>query len=368
MVTPERMTQPCTSESNIMHLSIKPIPFYRTNPKMWIGQLESQFHLANIQNDTTKFHHLLSMLPEDVAINLHFESTSYKDLKEQILKIYMKTKEKLLNEALSTISLDGKKPSLCLNRIRRKLNESGMEKNDDFIRHRLNGALPQQAKIAMAAHTEKGLDEYAQIADTVISVLNDQQQIAGISKDFNETSNYSKENKERQPIQEPYLKESFAYESYPQRNPARFTRKIFPERSTQRFSERSQERFPTQRFSERSQERFPTRRFSEISQERFPTQRFSERSQERFPFRKDNGKDSVHNYPRKELRFANSNYNQHSILKGINQENSKVCFYHMKFGREARKCNSFCEWPAEYKPMSRASSPFPNDYFENDPN
>ena len=76
--------------------------------------LESQFVLAAITNDEAKFQHILSAIPEDVAINLPMGIDNYRDIKDHICGIFQKSKEKMIEEALGMISLDGQKPSFCL--------------------------------------------------------------------------------------------------------------------------------------------------------------------------------------------------------------------------------------------------------------
>ena len=55
----------------------------------------------------------MGALPEDVAINLPTDVNAYETLKEQIVGIYQKSRPKLLEEALGSISFDGQKTSVC---------------------------------------------------------------------------------------------------------------------------------------------------------------------------------------------------------------------------------------------------------------
>ena len=61
----------------------------------------------------------MGALPEDVAIILPKDVNAYETLKEQIVVIYQKSRQKLLEEPLGSISLDGQKPSVCFLRIKR---------------------------------------------------------------------------------------------------------------------------------------------------------------------------------------------------------------------------------------------------------
>ena len=150
-------------------ITVKPPTFYRSNPTVWFRQLESQFALARIQNTRTKFHHVMSALPEDVAINLSLTEEDYEAIKREICHIYQKSRQELLEEALGSVSLDGQKPSVCLIRIRRKLADCNLQVDDDVVRHRLLQAMPHATKIALSAHSALPLSEFAKLADTIYS-------------------------------------------------------------------------------------------------------------------------------------------------------------------------------------------------------
>ena len=65
--------------------------------------MESQFVLAGITNDETKFHHILAAIPEDVAINLPVGIDNYRDIKEHICGIFQKSKQEMIEETLGMI-------------------------------------------------------------------------------------------------------------------------------------------------------------------------------------------------------------------------------------------------------------------------
>ena len=90
--TTSTSSQPELQHAPVNRVTIKPPPFYRTNPTVWFRQMESQFVLAGITNDTTKYHHILAAIPEDVAINLPMEIEDYSSLKDSITQVYQKSK------------------------------------------------------------------------------------------------------------------------------------------------------------------------------------------------------------------------------------------------------------------------------------
>ena len=114
----------------------------------------------------------VAAIPEDVAISLPMGIDDYRDIKEHICGIFQKSKQKLIEEALGKISLDGQKPSLCLMRIQRKLAEGNLTLDDDVIKHRLMQAITISVKTALSAHLELPVEQFAKLVDTIYSYSN----------------------------------------------------------------------------------------------------------------------------------------------------------------------------------------------------
>ena len=164
--------QNLASGGYVGRVSVKPPVFYRSNPGLWFRQMKSQFVLAGITNDETKFHHILAAIPENVAINLPMGIDNYRDIKDHISGIFQKSKQETIEEALGMISFDGQKPSLCLMRIQRKLAECNLTLDDDVIKHRLMQAMPNSVKTALSAHLKLPVEQFAKLADTIYSDSN----------------------------------------------------------------------------------------------------------------------------------------------------------------------------------------------------
>ena len=76
--------QHLASSGYVGRVSVKPPVFYRSNLGVGFRQMESQFVLAGITNDETKFHHILAAVPENVATNLPMGIDHYRDIKDHI--------------------------------------------------------------------------------------------------------------------------------------------------------------------------------------------------------------------------------------------------------------------------------------------
>jgi len=160
----------CTQKT-VNHVAVKAPPFYQKNPDVWFLQMESQFQLAKITDPKTKYNHVLSTLPEDVACNLTITAnTNYEDLKEEILKSLKANKHLLIDKALSVVELGDKRPSQLVNDIKRRFLDISITPDDNIIKSRLLSALPHHIRSALVGHDSVPLDQYAAIADSMLAV------------------------------------------------------------------------------------------------------------------------------------------------------------------------------------------------------
>ena len=75
----------------LVHAATVKLPaFYASAPKFWFGQAESQFRLKKIMDDLTKFDHMMSVLSEDVVLQVvaSIEDQSYTSLKAALMEVF----------------------------------------------------------------------------------------------------------------------------------------------------------------------------------------------------------------------------------------------------------------------------------------
>jgi hypothetical protein len=172
--TPEREGEARSSllsETQVSPVSLRPPPFYRSNVRVWFAQLEAQFVLARITAASTKYYHCLANLPEDVACLVELDGTpEYNVLKSQVLANFSKSQSERLEEALSTLNLDGLRPSVAVQRLRRSFIDAGMTPDGEVLKHRLLKVLPGPVQTTLAAHKHLELSQFAIIADAVYEV------------------------------------------------------------------------------------------------------------------------------------------------------------------------------------------------------
>ena len=160
-----------TEEASVVgHVAVKSIPFYRKSPETWFRQMESQFHLSNVKNSVTKYHHILSLLPEEIASDIPEGDPDYDKLKEAVLDGLKANRHQLIEQALAAVELGSRRPTQLVNDIRKRFVEIGLKPDDNIIKSRLLSALPNNIRAALVGHDSAALDDYTKIADSMIAV------------------------------------------------------------------------------------------------------------------------------------------------------------------------------------------------------
>jgi len=119
------------TSSSIHHVAVKPPIFYKKSPETWFRQMEAQFTLANITKTETKFCHVVSALPEDIACGvLTDECKTYEDIKGAVLTHLKANKHQLIEQALSTMDLGDMRPSQFVAEIKRRFRDIGLTADD----------------------------------------------------------------------------------------------------------------------------------------------------------------------------------------------------------------------------------------------
>ena len=171
--TTSTSSHPELHHAPVNRVTMKPPPFYRTEPTVWFRQMGSQFVSAGITNDTTKYNHILAANPDVVAINLPMEIEDYSSRKDSITQVSQKSKTELIEEALGSIPVDGQKPCVCLLRTNCKLFECHLTMNNDVIKQCLMKAMPISPRSSLSANLDLPPDKFVKLADIIYSYSKD---------------------------------------------------------------------------------------------------------------------------------------------------------------------------------------------------
>ena len=162
-------------DGNVSHVSVKPPIFYKRSPQVWFKQMESQFALANVKKSETKYHHVLAALPEDIAINIDLDGDGqYETIKEAVLTSLKPNQHELIDQALRGVELGNKRPTQMVGEIRRRFSDIGLEVEEKIVKSQLLAAMPHTIRSALVGHEKASIDEFASIADSMLSITGSQ--------------------------------------------------------------------------------------------------------------------------------------------------------------------------------------------------
>lgn len=161
---------PPSTSHDIQRVGIRVPPFYPEKPALWFHQLESQFFLANITSDTTKFHHAMGQLDPIYASEVEDiiagppAPNKYERLKSELIRRLSASKEKKILQLVTREELGDRKPSQFLRHIQHL---AGPDVPDDFLRTMWSSRLPNNIQTIVASQSKATLDEVAELADRI---------------------------------------------------------------------------------------------------------------------------------------------------------------------------------------------------------
>ncbi|XP_060810049.1 uncharacterized protein LOC132904147 [Amyelois transitella] len=169
---------------HLNRVGVRVPPFYPSKPKLWFASLESQFALAGVTSDATKYHYAVSHLePQYIEIVEDIvegptTSNKYETLKSELVKRLSASREKQVQQLLHHKELGDRKPSQFLRRLR---GLAGSEVPDDLLRTLWASRLPSSVQPIIASQARMKLDEVAELADQVLDAVSPNAQVAAVS-------------------------------------------------------------------------------------------------------------------------------------------------------------------------------------------
>ena len=162
--------------TQVSHIAVKIPPLWKTNIQLWFIQVESNFALAKITNDDTKYHHLISSIdPETLTAVSDILLTppptdKYKALKTRLLAEFSASENEQIRRLISELHLGDDKPSHLLRKMR---GLGGTSVKDDFLKTLWLQRLPAEMQAILSISTES-LDNLAKMADKISEVRSTQ--------------------------------------------------------------------------------------------------------------------------------------------------------------------------------------------------
>ncbi|XP_075744116.1 uncharacterized protein LOC142802917 [Rhipicephalus microplus] len=141
---------------------------------VWFSQIEARFELLRITSQQSKYLHVVSALPPDIAdaVDDVLASTPsekpYDELKSTVLKCIQVSEHSRLQQLLSHEELGDQRPSQLLHRMRQLLGQQASEERQhSLLRDLFLQRLPQSTWMILAGSDGVTLERLAQLADRV---------------------------------------------------------------------------------------------------------------------------------------------------------------------------------------------------------
>lgn len=164
-----------SADDAVNAISVKIPPFWEDDPETWFGQADAQFHLRKVVESLTKFYHVISLLPQKVAISVKDLSRNpptkdpYETLKKRLLQSYNQTDSQRAAAIIRYPALGDCRPSQLLDALLALLPEGHAP--CFFFKHLYMEKLPRELRAQLAAAE---VDDYCQLgvqADRLYNLL-----------------------------------------------------------------------------------------------------------------------------------------------------------------------------------------------------
>lgn len=155
--------------TQIASVAVKPPPFWKSNPALWFVRLESQFSLAGITVDDTKFNYVISAVDSDILNSVSDiilkppENEKYKTLKEKLIDLHSESEASKIRTLLQGLELGDQRPSQLLTRMRAL---AGDTVGEALLKSLWLSRLPSGTQTILAALNED-LNGLAAVADKI---------------------------------------------------------------------------------------------------------------------------------------------------------------------------------------------------------
>lgn len=155
-----------------VRVSVKIPPFWPSNPSLWFVQIESNFHMAGVNTEITKYHAVVASMDGNVLSQVSDivasppEDEPYQALKKRLIEQYGESDKTRLRKLLQDMVLGDKRPTQLLREMREL---AGNRITDDVLMGLWQQRLPPQVNAILSVN-EGGLDKMALQADKILEV------------------------------------------------------------------------------------------------------------------------------------------------------------------------------------------------------
>ncbi|CAB3380152.1 Hypothetical predicted protein [Cloeon dipterum] len=162
-------------EADVHNITQMKFPdYWKNDVEAWFERVDAFFTIRRIKTDATRVAWIKQHLPEDVYIQTRDifrdapEDDQYNFVRNAILKRLGPTKDQKLQQLLAKEEMGDEKPSVYLRKLQHLAGKDG---TDDMVRNIWMGQLPDSIRKLLAAHGDRTLDRQAEIADDIQNVM-----------------------------------------------------------------------------------------------------------------------------------------------------------------------------------------------------
>lgn len=270
--------------------------FWPASPVTWFVHTEAQFNISRVVSDKSRYYHVLAALPQDVIESvLDFvqappEINLYDGIKSLLIERHSLSEERRVEKLLSTEQLGDRRPSDFYRSMKLLAGTAGSV-GDKLVRNLWLRRLPQVINVALLSLGDKDINEVLSIADKIFDVT----QMSQISA----------------------LATSSATSNAPSSSNAVYSSTLSASSNTINSPTSKLER-------EIAELKTMVNKLSHQDRSRTPTRSFRPRASFRSP----------------------------SFKRSSSRNEHKLCWYHFRYGENAKKCQTPCSFKTQSKPKN----------------
>lgn len=161
-----------SQNQQISRVAAKLPPLWKGKIKIWFIQVESNFQLAGIVCDLTKYNHVVAAIDPDTLSTVSDillsppNENKYETLKQRLIQEFSQSETQKIRQLVSELQLGDEKPSHLLRKMREL---AGTAFSDDFLKTLFLQRLPSEMQTILSISTES-VDNLAKMADKIAEV------------------------------------------------------------------------------------------------------------------------------------------------------------------------------------------------------
>lgn len=172
MAQPDNANNPAAAQTALV--GVKLPDFWKTDPVMWFAQAESQFALAKITTDETKFHHIVAKVDQTVLCHIADLVTTppatnkYDAVKKRLIDRFALSPENRLERLLGMHDLGDLRPTHLLSKMQELSTGLGVDNN--LLKMLFIQRLPANIRPIISCH-DGTLAKLAEMADKMVDTV-----------------------------------------------------------------------------------------------------------------------------------------------------------------------------------------------------